>query len=61
MWTKIQLAGSLNIEGLAATPGGNLVVGLRSPLTDDKRALVVKVEKPFDLVGLTPPAITDGR
>jgi len=50
------LAGSLNIEGLAATPGGNLLVGLRSPLTEDKRALVVKVEKPFELVGLTPPA-----
>jgi hypothetical protein len=54
------LAESLNIEGLAATPGGDLLVGLRGPLTEDQRALVVKIEKPFDLVGLTPPAPTDG-
>ncbi|MGO4840749.1 hypothetical protein AB4144_51710, partial [Rhizobiaceae sp. 2RAB30] len=33
-----------------------LLVGLRAPLTDDRKARVVKIEKPFALVGLPEPA-----
>lgn len=47
---------TLNIEGLAATTNGDLLVGLRAPLTDDQRARVVKIENPFALVGLPAPA-----
>jgi hypothetical protein len=42
--------GGLNIEGLAATPDGRLLIGLRNPLPDD-RALVVPLENPADVVG----------
>lgn len=49
------LGASLNIEGLADTPEGNLLVGLRGPLRDG-RAAVVKIEIPFALVGLPAPA-----
>ncbi|WP_375459241.1 DUF3616 domain-containing protein [uncultured Enterovirga sp.] len=52
------LATSLNIEGLAATPDGHLLVGLRGPLTADGKAQVVKVDNPFSLVGLPEPART---
>lgn len=45
------LALDLNIEGLAATPAGNLLVGLRGPLSAG-RAQVVQIVKPFRLVGL---------
>lgn len=37
--------GGLNIEGLAATPGGALLVGLRNPLPRG-RALIVAIENP---------------
>lgn len=50
------LAASLNIEGLAATPDGKLLVGLRAPLTEDGRARVVRIDNPFALVGLPAPA-----
>ena len=46
------LKASLNIEGLAATPDGKLLVGLRGPLTDDGRARVINIGNPFPLVGL---------
>ncbi len=43
---------TLNIEGLAATPAGELLVGLRAPLSKDREALVVNLGDPFILVGL---------
>jgi len=41
--------GGLNIEGLAATPQGQLLVGFRNPIPDGK-ALVVPIENPRDVV-----------
>lgn len=50
------LAKTLNIEGLAATPQGELLVGLRGPLDGGHdRALIVKIADPFALVGLPSP------
>lgn len=49
-------ARTLNIEGLAATPSGDLLVGLRAPLRSDGKALIVRIDDPFALVGLSPPA-----
>ena len=40
--------GGLNIEGLAAMPGGRLLLGFRSPLPH-KRALLVPINNPGDL------------
>jgi hypothetical protein len=45
--------GALNIEGLAATPEGKLLIGFRNPLPG-KKALVVPIENPEEL--LTPGA-----
>jgi len=41
--------GGLNIEGLAATPDGRLLIGFRNPLPDE-RALVVPLENPDEVV-----------
>jgi hypothetical protein len=41
--------GGLNIEGLAATPDGRLLIGFRNPLPA-QRALVVPLENPADVV-----------
>ena len=41
--------GGLNIEGLAATPEGTLLIGLRSPLRQG-RALLVPLLNPGDLI-----------
>ena len=41
--------GGFNIEGLAATPEGKLLIGLRNPLPQ-RRALVVPLENPAELV-----------
>ncbi len=41
--------GGLNIEGLAATPDGQLLIGFRNPLPDE-RALVVPLENPTEVV-----------
>lgn len=41
--------GGLNIEGLAATPEGGLLIGFRNPLRDGK-ALLVTLDNPGDLV-----------
>ncbi len=55
-------ARTLNIESLAATPSGDLLVGLRSPLRSDDKALTVRIEDPFALVGLSPsPAAADSK
>ncbi|TAZ68224.1 DUF3616 domain-containing protein [Rhizobium ruizarguesonis] len=45
------LSKSLNIEGLAATSQGELLIGLRAPLDSAGKALVLKVDNPFGLVG----------
>ncbi|RVK27631.1 DUF3616 domain-containing protein [Sinorhizobium meliloti] len=42
------LKGELNIEGLAATADGDLLVGLRSPLAAGKTARVVRLKNPLD-------------
>lgn len=41
--------GGFNIEGLAATPEGKLLIGLRNPLPQ-RRALVVPLENPAELI-----------
>jgi uncharacterized protein DUF3616 len=38
--------GGFNIEGLAATPDGRLLLGFRNPLTKDGKALVVPIQNP---------------
>ena len=42
-------AQALNIEGLAATPAGGLLIGFRNPIPQGK-ALVVPIENPEDIV-----------
>ena len=41
--------GGLNIEGLAATPGGGVLVGFRNPLHQG-RALIVPLENPAQMI-----------
>ena len=41
--------GGFNIEGLAATPDGRLLIGLRNPLPR-QRALVVELQNPGELI-----------
>ncbi|MCK1654668.1 DUF3616 domain-containing protein [Bradyrhizobium sp. 149] len=41
--------GALNIEGLAATPAGELLIGFRNPLWESK-ALIVPLKNPDDVV-----------
>ena len=43
---------ALNIEGLAATPKGELLIGLRAPLDDKGNAIVVNIGDPFALLNL---------
>ena len=43
-------AGGLNIEGLGETAGGQLLLGFRSPILPDGRALVVPIENPAAIV-----------
>ena len=40
---------ALNIEGLAATPDGKLLIGFRNPIPDD-RALIVPLENPRQMI-----------
>lgn len=42
-------AGALNIEGLAATPSGGLLIAFRSPVPAGK-ALIVPLENPADVI-----------
>lgn len=44
-------AGGWNIEGLAADPQGRLLIGFRSPVGDDKRALVLRLDNPRQAFG----------
>ena len=41
--------GGLNIEGLAATPEGQLLIGFRNPLPEE-RAIVIPLENPTEVV-----------
>ncbi|MGH6624664.1 MAG: DUF3616 domain-containing protein [Burkholderiaceae bacterium] len=41
--------GGLNIEGLAATPSGQLLIGFRNPLPG-RRALIVPLENPTEII-----------
>lgn len=41
--------GALNIEGLAATPEGNLLVGFRNPIPDGK-ALMLPILNPMEII-----------
>ena len=41
--------GGLNIEGLAATPDGRLLIGFRSPVPEG-RALIVPIANPSDVI-----------
>lgn len=41
--------GGLNIEGLTATPEGELLIGFRNPIPDGK-ALLLPLKNPSDLV-----------
>nr|WP_315399866.1 DUF3616 domain-containing protein [uncultured Duganella sp.] len=43
--------GGLNIEGLAATPEGHLLIGLRSPVVDGK-ALLLTLKNPDEVLGV---------
>jgi hypothetical protein len=47
--------GGLNIEGLAALPGGRLLIGLRNPVPQGK-ALLVPLDNPAQLIAGTAPA-----
>ena len=42
-------AGALNIEGLAATPDGKLLIGFRNPIPNDK-ALIIPLENPSAVI-----------
>lgn len=52
------LAPALNIEGLAATPEGDLLVGLRGPLAANGAAQLVRIRNPRALVGLAAAGVT---
>ena len=41
--------GALNIEGLAATPDGKLLVGFRNPIPEN-RTLIVPIENPGEII-----------
>ena len=43
--------GGLNIEGLAATPEGHLLIGLRSPVVDGK-ALILTLKNPNEVLAI---------
>ncbi|MEY9604142.1 hypothetical protein AB7M74_010753 [Bradyrhizobium japonicum] len=60
--------GGFNIEGLAATPDGRLLLGFRNPITEKGKALVVPVENPKEVIlgkkaqiGLPIEIVLDGR
>lgn len=50
--------GALNIEGLAATPDGRLLIGFRGPILGDK-ALVVTLENPDSVIHGQPAVFGD--
>lgn len=50
--------GGLNIEGLAATPQGNLLIGFRSP-TPQGQALIISLLNPMEVIKGTKPRFGD--
>ena len=50
--------GGLNLEALAATPEGHLLIGFRNPVPQG-RALIVPLLNPIDLIDGSPPAFGD--
>ena len=48
----------LNIEGLAATPDGGLLIGFRNPLSKGK-AILVRLANPADVIKGAKPAFAD--
>ena len=50
--------GALNIEGLAATPQGHLLIGFRNPIPD-RKALVVPLLNPAELIQGRPASFGD--
>ena len=56
--SEAALTPGLNIEGLAETPEGDLLVGLRGPLAPGGAARVVRIRNPRALVGLAPAGVT---
>lgn len=53
--TDDRLAPGLNIEGMADTPEGHLLIGLRGPETlPGDRAILVEIDNPLELVSLAP-------
>jgi hypothetical protein len=50
--------GALNIEGLAATPEGHLIIGFRNPIPG-RKALLVRLLNPQDLVAGGKPQFGD--
>jgi hypothetical protein len=55
-WTAPKDEGGLNIEGLAETPGGALLIGFRNPIPGGK-ALIVTLENPGEVIQGKKPAI----
>ena len=51
--------GGINIEGLTATPDNRLLIGFRSPLLDEGKALLVTLRNPDEVVNATAPAAYD--
>ncbi|BFG80263.1 hypothetical protein PTKU46_82970 [Paraburkholderia terrae] len=45
-----ELPHGLNIEGLAATEDGGLLIGFRNPLTDKGEALVIELKNPAETI-----------
>jgi len=50
--------GALNIEGLAATPEGHLIIGFRNPVPN-RKALLVRLLNPEDLIAGGKPRFGD--
>lgn len=58
-------AAGLNIEGLAATRSGGLIIGFRGPLSPldppgDRRAIVVTLTNPGEVIAGRPPQFENG-
>jgi hypothetical protein len=51
-----KLLGGLNIEGLTATPEGELLIGFRNPIPEGK-SLLIPLKNPLDLVTQDPETV----
>jgi hypothetical protein len=52
---------AFNIEGLAATDDGKLFIGFRNPLSKERKALIIPLENPADLIGDPPLPSADQK